>query len=57
VRIKPAADQPVKENADADVLTPFLTELFYKSLIMGAVPTTFKSAHNTTHKEARPGSS
>ena len=46
----------LKENAD--VLTPFLTELFNWSLILRAVPTTFQvGAHHTTHKEARLGSS
>jgi len=35
----------LKENVD--VLAPFLTELFNRSLILGAVPTTFKSAHIT----------
>ena len=35
----------LKENAD--ILAPFLTELFNRSLLLGAVPTTFKSAHIT----------
>jgi len=34
-------------NENVDVLAPFLTELFNRSLILGAVPTTFKSAHIT----------
>jgi len=35
----------LKENVD--VLAPFFTELFNRSLILGAVPTIFKSAHIT----------
>jgi len=35
----------LKENAD--VLAPFLTELFNRSLILGAVPKTFKPEHIT----------
>jgi len=45
VRIRPAADQPVKGKRGRS--GTLLTEIFNRSLILGAVPTTFKSAHIT----------
>ena len=45
MRIRPAADQPVKGKRGRS--GTLLTEIFNRSLILGAVPTIFKSAHIT----------
>ena len=48
----PMPTRLLKENID--VLAPFLTEFFNRSLSLGAVPVRFKAAYISAAEEDRP---
>ena len=55
---KQSASDPIPTSllkSCIDVLSPFLVELFNRSLLTGSVPTIFKAAYITPLQEARLG--